>query len=91
MKVQRDGDASPVGQALVSFDIEKQNRLHWLDNQLSALVGQLQGLALDIESGLSIGDLGYSSDDEFYEMLVGIECELRQIQRMIREVKGRGR
>lgn len=90
-KAHRDGTASPVSQACDSLDIEKQSRLHWLDTQLSARVAQLQGLALDMESGLSVGNLGYSSDDEFDEMLEDIACEVRQLQRMIREVSGHGR
>ena len=72
-------------------DCDRQRRLSWLNNQLTALMSQLQGIALDLQSGLSIRDLGYSSNDELYETLEDIEREVRQIRVMMREVNGLGR
>lgn len=87
VKVRDDVDS----QASQSLDQDNQKRLQWLDKQLEALITQLRGISLDLESGLSLGDLGYLSEDDFSEMLENIECEIRQLHRMIREVKGLGR
>lgn len=79
---------SPGTAVLLALDHEQQLRLHWLERQLATLVTRLQGIALDLESGLVLGDLGYAGADDFTEMLEGVEHEIRQLQRMIREVKG---
>lgn len=87
LKVRQD-IASPCGQSL---DQESQRRIQWLEGQLASVISQLQGIALDLESGLSLGDLGYASEDEFYDMLENIDCDVRRLQRAIREMKGQAR
>jgi hypothetical protein len=72
-------------------DDEEQARLHWLERQLLALIVQLQALITDLESGLSLRDVGYADEQELDEMLEDIDCQIHQLERLIREAKGLGR
>ena len=90
-QVQHRETVSPASANISSGDDEAHHRLQWLERQLASLVMQLQGFMLDIETGLTLDNLGYSNEEDFLEMLEYIECEVRQIQRMIKDVKGRCR
>lgn len=77
------------GEAHQSHDDAGQ--LHWLEKQLSARIVQIQGLMLDLEAGLSFSNLGFLGEQDIAEMLEDVEAEIRQLQRMIREIKSRSR
>ncbi|CAG0954115.1 hypothetical protein RHDC4_00276 [Rhodocyclaceae bacterium] len=82
------GDLAKSGDAL---DHDAASRLNWLDRQLTARIVQVQGLMLDLEAGLPLSSLGYGNEVEIMEVLEDIETEIRQLQRMIREIKGLAR
>lgn len=66
-------------------------RLPWLEKQLASVVAQLIGIMTDIEAGMSVTDLGFSGNDEFEEMLEGLEVEIVKLKGLIRTLKEVGR
>jgi hypothetical protein len=84
-------DAHNASCSEIDLDADRRQRIQWLDGQLAALISQLQGLIVDLESGLSEADLGYASGEDVEDLIELVECEIRQIQRTMKEVKGLSR
>lgn len=71
----------------------KSERLRWLERQLANVVAQLQAIMADIDSGLSISDLGFFGDEEFEEILDDMGAQIANLRCMIQQAKelgGRG-
>lgn len=79
-----DDTLKPTRQA----NIETQ-RLNWLERQISARIAQIQGLKLDLESGLSPQYLDYASVDDLMDFITDIQLEIQALERMAREIKSR--
>lgn len=68
-----------------------QQRLLWLESQLSNVIGQLQGMLADIEVGLTLQDIGFSSQKEFEEMIEDIEAQMNNLKMQIHALREVGR
>lgn len=66
-------------------DHGRAQRLAWLGRQMQTLIAALQGMLADLESGLSVRDLGYG-EDELLDELETIETQIRQVRRSIQEI-----
>lgn len=66
-------------------------RLRWLERQMASLVAHLQGLILDMESGLSLKDMGFSGNEDFEEMVQDVEVTIRSLKSQILTLKQVGR
>lgn len=61
-------------------------RLVWLERQLVHLILQLQSFVADLESGMSISNLGFSSE-EFDDMINDLDIEISNLRGLIRVAK----
>ncbi len=67
-------------------------RLQWLETQLASVVLELQNLLVDMETGMSIKDMGFSGGDEFAELIDGFQAEIASLKGQIRGLMlGKGR
>ena len=67
------------------------DRLHWLERQMANLVLQLQGMMVDLESGLSLSDIGYGSESEFVDMLEEVTATIQNLKSQILALRQVGR
>lgn len=70
---------------------DHNDRLHWLERQIANLVLQLQGMMVDLESGLSLSDIGYGSESEFAEMLEEVTATIQSLKSQILALRQVGR
>lgn len=68
---------------------QEAQRVHWLEGQIRARIAQLEALKLDLEAGLALEDLGYSSVDDLMEMLDDLQAEIRSFERIARDIRSR--
>ncbi len=68
-------------------------RLHWLEMQLANVVNEMLALLADMESGISIYNLGFSNDGDLEDILEGFEIEISNLRGQIRSMMmaGKGR
>lgn len=77
-------DELPVGDV-------KGARVLWLERQLAHIVGQLQAMLVDLESGLSVADLGFFGDQEFQNMVDDLGSQIANLRGMIQAAREIGR
>lgn len=63
-----------------------EEALHWVRQQISARLAQIEGLRLDLESGLSPLHLGYASADEMMEIIEDIKLEIAHLERVAKSI-----
>lgn len=66
-------------------------RLIWMEKQLNHIISQLHAMLLDIESGLSIFDIGFESEQDFEEMMNDIEAQIGTLKGQIQTLREVGR
>lgn len=62
----------------------KGERLHWLERQLVNVVKQLEAMMADLESGLSIADLGFFPGEDIQDALDDFRLQIANLRSMIR-------
>ncbi|MEM8519532.1 hypothetical protein [Janthinobacterium sp. CAN_S7] len=62
----------------------RNERLHWLERQLANVLTQLGGMMMDLESGLSVADMGYFGDEEFQGEIDDFGRQIANLRSMIR-------
>lgn len=58
-----------------------------LEKKLAGVVAQLQKMYLDIDSGLSIGDIGFSNDQDFQDAVDDLVNEIAKLKGLIQTLK----
>lgn len=61
-------------------------QLHWLETQLANIIAEMEAILADVDSGLSIQHIGFSSDADFEEMIEGFEIEINNLKGKIRSL-----
>jgi len=62
----------------------RNERLHWLERQLANVLAQLGGMMADLESGLSVADMGFFGDEEFQGEIDDFGRQVANLRSMIR-------
>lgn len=62
----------------------KGARLHWFERQLANVVAQLQAMMADLDSGLSVADMGFFGDEEFQDVIDDFGRQIVNLRSMIR-------
>lgn len=75
-----------LGEGLV-----KGERLRWFERQLANVVAQLRAMMADLESGLSVADMGFFGDEEFQDAIDDFGRQIANLRSMIRIELGVGR
>lgn len=83
--------ASLVAQDSAGWVCREPARLEWLEQQLAGIMLELQLLLLDMESGLSIQNLGFFGEDDFMEMIEDMTISIQSLKGQIRSLKEVGR
>jgi hypothetical protein len=55
-------------------------KLQWIDRQIQALMAKLSAIQQDLESGLSLPEMGFSDASELADWLVDIGVELQHLK-----------
>lgn len=69
---------SDIQQASDSPQVQQQ--LAWIERQLSGLVGKLQAMLLDLDSGLSIAEMGFFDSEELQDFLQDLATQIAQLK-----------
>lgn len=59
---------------------EIQQQIAWIQRQLSTLVSKLQGMLEDLNSGLSIAEMGFTDTDEMHDFLQDLATQIEQLK-----------
>lgn len=72
-----------------SNDNENRNKeqIDWLERQLTNISDELQAMILDIESGLTIIDIGFFSGGDFEDRMADIQIQISNLKDRIRVLK----
>lgn len=62
----------------------KGERLRWFERQLANVIAQLQAMMEDLESGLSVVDMGFFGDEEFQDAIEDFGSQIDNLRSLIR-------
>lgn len=86
------GLAKEVGHGASASVVGDHNaRLQWLERQMANLILQLQGMMVDLESGLSLSDIGFDGEADFVEMLEEMTITIQNLKGQILTLRQVGR
>ena len=72
--------------------LEIHPRIKWIERQLATLVNKLQAMEEDLNSGLSIQDMGFSDYSELQDFLQDLTAQISQLRSLAQSLsKGIGR
>lgn len=81
---------SEVRRGLESPEI--QQRVEWIERQLATLVSKLQGMQADLNSGLSIEEMGFTDPEDLQDFLQDLTSQIAQLKSLAQAIsKGIGR
>ncbi len=66
-------------------------RVAFLESQLAHIIKELTGWLTDIESGMSLSDLDFASEDDFQDMLEMMSVQIQNLKAQIRSFREVGR
>ena len=65
----------------------KNDNVQWLQVQIQNLVFELNGLLSDLEAGLSLAELGFSSAHDFEERIEEIRTQVLNLKALVKTIR----
>lgn len=65
---------------------QQNQQLEWIQRQLSTLLGKLQGMLEDLNSGLSIAEMGFSDPAEINDFLQDLTAQIAQLKSIAQSI-----
>lgn len=66
-------------------------KIRFLQSQLAHIVADLLSMQVDLDSGMSLSDLGFESESDFCELLDMVSAQVRGLKAQIRALQEVGR
>jgi hypothetical protein len=69
-------------------DLNKDNQItHWLKSQLKNMIFELEAIKMDMESGVSLKEIGFFTKEDLFERLEEYKTQISNLKSALRNLK----